>query len=73
MVWDNRIDEKLRNIDAYNGGKEEGIEEGMQKGIEANRKEMILMMHKQNISSDVIAKCANLKVADVNSIINSAI
>ena len=33
MIWDERIDEKLRNHDAYETGKDEGIE----KGIEQNR------------------------------------
>ena len=26
MIWDERIDENLRNVDAYIGGKIEGIE-----------------------------------------------
>ena len=75
MVWDSRIDEKLRNIDAYNGGKEDGIEEGLEQGIKQgikqNQEQMILEFYKNNVSIDIIAKSSGLTVSEVEDIINS--
>lgn len=75
MVWDSRIDEKLRNIDAYNGGKEDGIEEGIEQGIKQgikqNQEQMILEFYKNNVSIDIIAKSSGLTVSEVEDIINS--
>ena len=71
MVWDSRIDEKLRNIDAYNGGKEDGIEEGIEQGIKQNQEQMILELYKNNVSIDIIAKSSGLTVSEVEDIINS--
>ena len=65
MVWDERIDEKLRNIDAYNGGKMAGIEEG--------RREAIINMYNNNLSVDIISKCVNLTTDEVNEIIKTNI
>ena len=67
MVWDSRIDEKLRNIDAYNGGKEDGIEQG----IKQTQEQMILEFYKNNVSIDIIAKSSGLTVSEVEDIINS--
>jgi len=66
MVWDERIDEKLRNIDAYNGGKMEGME----KGKEEIKKEIILSLKENNIPLDVIAKSVKLSVKEVRKIID---
>ena len=63
MVWDERIDEKLRNIDAYNGGKMEGMEKG--------KKEIILCMHEDNMPIENIAKYSKLSIAEVEKIINA--
>ena len=75
MVWDSRIDEKLRNIDAYNGGKEdgivEGLEQGLEQGIKQTQEQMILEFYKNNVSIDIIAKSSGLTVSEVEDIINS--
>ena len=64
MVWDARIDEKLRNIDAYNNGKEEGIEEG----IEQNKIEMIINMLNDSVPIESISKYSNLSIDEINDI-----
>ena len=75
MVWDERIDEKLRNIDAYNGGEmvgyEKGHKEGIKEGSLETKKEIILKLHKKNIPIDTIAECANLSVDEVQIIIET--
>ena len=79
MVWDERIDEKLRNIDVYNGGEmvgyekghKEGIKEGIKEGSQETKKEIILKLHKKNIPIDTIAECVNLSVDEVQIIIDS--
>ena len=81
MVWDERIDEKLRNIDAYNGGKMAGIEEGRREGIDLGRKEgieegrreAIINMYNNNLSVEIISKCVNLTTDEVNEIIKTNI
>ena len=49
MVWDERIDEKLRNIDAYNGGRADGRDES----ILQNKTEMILNMNKDGLPIEI--------------------
>ncbi len=87
MVWDDRIDEKLRNIDAYNDGKKEGEEIGKKKGKEIGKKEgkeigkkegilqkqteMIINFYKNNVSKEIIAKSSGLTINEVDSIINN--
>ena len=67
MVWDERIDEKLRNIDAYNGGRADGKDEG----ILQKQTEMILNMNKDGLPIETISKYSNLTVDKVNQIINN--
>ena len=71
MVWDERIDEKLRNIDAYNGGKLTGINEGIEMGIQKNRKEVIINMYNDNLPIEKIAKYTNVSVDEINEIVHT--
>ena len=63
MMWDERLDETFRKIEAYDAGKEEGIEE--------KKKEMIINMYKKSIPIETIASCAEISIEEVKSIINS--
>ena len=65
MIWDERIDEKLRNHDAYETGKDEGIEQG----TEQNRTEMIMRMNRKKIDISTISEIANIPVQKVEEII----
>ena len=87
MVWNERIDENLRKADAYFGGKDEGIrlgieqgiekgieqgiEKGIEKGIAQNKREMVINMYHNQVSIEIIAKCANISISEVKEIINS--
>ena len=89
MVWDERIDEKLRNIDAYNGGKmvgidegkkegiiegkREGIIEGKKEGIIEGKKEVIIKMYKDNLSVETISKYVDLSIEEIEKIIKSSV
>ena len=65
MVWDERLDENLRKVDAYNDGKSEGIEEDILK----KQTEMILSMNNKGISIETISECANVTIEEVKKII----
>ena len=53
---DMRTERDLRNQMAY--AREEGVEEGFEKGIETERSRMVEELRKQGISEDVIARVA---------------
>ena len=65
MIWDERLEENLRNHDAYRGGRSEGIDIGK----EQTKKEMIISMYNKNISLDLISEIVKLPVEDVKKII----
>lgn len=46
--------------------------EGLEQGIEQNKKEMILSMFKDNVPLDKISKYANISVEEVEKIINTS-
>ena len=86
MIWDERIEENLRNHDAYVNGKDEGFYDGKSVGEkigksigekigksigeEKTRREMVMNMYKNNVSLDLIAKCSNLTMDEVKKIID---
>ena len=49
----------------------EGSAQGITQGIAQNCKEMVLNMHKDNLSLDLIAKYANLTIEEVKEIIDN--
>ena len=67
MVWDERIDNNLRKVDAYNDGHIAGREEG----ILENKKEMVINLYNNNVPIEIIAKSANLTIEEINDIIKS--
>ena len=75
MVWDERIDEKLRNIDAYNGGKMAGFDEGRKEGQKEGRKvtleEVVISMYKDNIPIETIGQYTKLNEEKIRNIISS--
>ena len=74
MIWDERLDENLRKADAYFGGKDDGIREGIQKGIQEGiqntKEEMVRNMYKKKMDVETISQIANLKVSEIQKIIN---
>ena len=71
MVWDERIEEALTNHDLYVNAKDEGIYEGRVEGALEKEREMVINMHREKISLEIIAKCTNLSIDDINKIIKS--
>ena len=61
MIWDERIDEKLRNHDAYETGKDEGIEQ--------NKTEMIINLYNNKVPIDIISKSSGLSIKEIEKII----
>ena len=64
----------LKSESRYNVGlieaKEEGFEEGYQKGIEEWKNKVILNMNKMGIKIEFIAEAFNISVDEVKKILN---
>ena len=63
MIWDERIDEKLRNHDAYETGKDEGIEQ--------KQNEMIINLYNNKVPIDIISKSSGLSIKEIEKIIEN--
>ena len=55
---DMRTERDLRDQNAY--AREEGVEEGFEKGIEAERSRMVSELRQQGVSEEVIARVAGM-------------
>ena len=66
MIWDERIDEKLRNHDAYETGKDEGF----MNGVEQNKTEMIINFYQNGASLELISKSSGLSIKEIEKIID---
>ena len=71
MIWDERIEESLRNHDAYENGKDEGFYNGVEQGIEQKQTEMILNMYNKKMSLEDISEISNISIEKVQSIIKN--
>ena len=79
MIWDERIEETLRNHDAYINGKDEGFYDGKSIGEKIGksigeaktRREMVINMYKKNYAVDIIADATNLSILEIEKIIKS--
>ena len=67
MIWDERIDEKLRNHDAYETGKDEGF----MNGIEQKQTEMIINFYQNGASLELISKSSGLSIKEIEKIIEN--
>ena len=47
-----------------------GEEKGLEKGIEQNKREMVISLNNQGVSLDVISKASNLTIPEIEQIIN---
>ena len=70
MIWDERIENNLRDREAFILGKDEGYDSGKIDGIEQKQTEMIINMYRDNLDLDIIAKYANVTVDIVKDIIS---
>ena len=60
---------KTRFDEGYDEGVQAGIEQGLEQGKQSEKIEMILAMHKKNLSVELIAECARTTVKNVEKII----
>ncbi len=67
MIWDERIDEKLRNHDAYETGKDEGF----MNGVEQNKTEMIINLYNNKVPIDIISKSSGLSIKEIEKIVEN--
>ena len=67
MIWDERIDEKLRNHDAYETGKDEGF----MNGVEQKQTEMIINLYNNKVPIDIISKSSGLSINEIEKIIEN--
>ena len=72
---DEIIEENVAKQTAYllgeQSGLEKGISQGIEQGIQENKREVVLNMHKNNLSTQMIANCTNLTISEVEEIINN--
>ncbi|MBQ8473081.1 MAG: hypothetical protein IJ501_06225 [Bacilli bacterium] len=66
-IMDEIIEENVAKQTAYLLGEQSGIE----KGIKEKQNEVVLNMHKNNLSTQMIANCTNLTISEVEEIINN--
>ena len=50
-------------------GIKQGIEQGIEQGIQESKKEVVINMHKNNLSTQMIANCTNLTISEVEEIL----
>ena len=60
---------KTRFDEGYDEGVQAGIEQGLEQGKQSEKIEMILAMHKKNLSIELIAECTRTTLEDVEKII----
>ena len=74
-IMDEIIEENVAKQTAYllgeQSGIEKGIEQGIEKGIQEKQNEVVINMHKNNLSTQMIATCTNLTVSEVEEILNN--
>ena len=71
MLWDERIEESLRNHDAYENGKDEGFYNGVKQGIEQKQNEMIINLYQNGVSLELISKSSGLSIKEIEKIIEN--
>ena len=68
---DEIIEENVAKQTAYLLGEQSGIEQGIEQGIQEKQNEVVLNMHNNNLSIQMIATCTNLTNEEVEDIINN--
>ena len=73
-MWDETIEKKLEEMEAYALGEEKGMEEGIKEGIKegSNEKqnEIIINMHNNGLSLEMISNCTKLSKEEIQKIID---
>ena len=65
-----RLKELARLEDAKIEGHNSGYSEGLEQGIQENKKEIVLNMFANGLSLEMIAKCTNLTIQKINKILS---
>ena len=75
MIWDERIERNLRNQEAFYGGKQEGLVEGLTRGKELGftekTKEIALNLYNNGANISLISKSTGLSINEIKSLVNS--
>ncbi|MBQ8472599.1 MAG: hypothetical protein IJ501_03765 [Bacilli bacterium] len=70
-IMDEIIEENVAKQTAYLLGEQSGLEKGISQGIQENKREVVLNMYKNNLSTQMIANCTNLSISEIEEIINN--
>lgn len=70
IVMNETIEQNAMYEQTYGVGYRNGIEQGIEKGINERNKEIVLEMHQNKISIELINKCTGLSLDEINDIIN---
>ena len=71
--WEKEKMDYLKEMARIKDAEDKGMAKGIQQGIQENKKEIILNMHNDNMSIEVISKYTNLSVEEVKEIINNLV
>ena len=67
VIMDKRVEKNIEKQTAYLVGKNDGIEQG----IEKSKKEMAINLFNRNVSLDIISESSGLTIEEVKKLINS--
>ena len=68
-ILETEYNEKAYGKTRFDEGYDEGVHAGIEQGKQSEKIEMILAMHKKNLSIELIAECTRTTLEDVEKII----
>ena len=69
-IMDEIIERNAIGQQRYFEGKKDGFDEGLEQGILEKEREVVLNMYKENLDLEIISKCTNLTIEEIQEIIN---
>ena len=70
IMWDETIEKKLEEMEAYALGEEKGMEEGIKEGSNEKQNEIIINMHNNGLSLEMISNCTKLSKEEIQKVID---
>ena len=69
-LWEKEKMDALKELAIIEDAEKRGLTNGMAKGIEQSKKEIVLNMHNKNFQVEDISEITNLSISEVETIIN---
>ena len=65
------MEENILREESYHFGKMDGIKEGIEQGIEKNKRDIVINMVKDRVPFKLISKYTKLSISKIKDIVNS--